>query len=187
MQLPDYMKMKPRIVPEDKISPAEDAAIRAALCLCFPPDREVFSHSRAWHGSYPTWSVLVDQQDRIIAHAGIVEREVLIGTERVRVAGIQNVFVLPEYRGAGLFQQVMSVAMDVALHRGLDLGLLFCSREIAVKYARIQWRLLEARNATRIDENGCPASLPAKNVTMVYPLRRSEAPPGDIHLLGNDW
>jgi hypothetical protein len=40
---------------------------------------------------------------------------------------------------------------------------------------------------TRIDENGFAQPLPAKNVTMIYPLRRSVIPPGDIHLQGNDW
>jgi GNAT superfamily N-acetyltransferase len=179
--------MKPRIVPEHVLRPDEDAAIRAALCLCFPPDREVFSQTRAWHGSRPTWSVLVDDGACIVAHAGIVEREVLFGAERVRVAGIQNVFVLPECRGKGWFQQVMSAAMEEALRRELDLGLLFCSREIAAKYARIEWRLLEGRNVTRINEEGRDEPLPAKNVTMVYPLHRLDTPSGDIHLLGNDW
>jgi nodulation protein A len=179
--------MIPRIVSEDLISPAEDAAIRAALCLCFPPDHAVFSQTRAWHGSQPTWSVLVNHRDRIVAHAGIVEREVLFGAERVWAAGIQNVFVLPECRGKGLFQQVMSAAMEEGLRRDLDLGLLFCNREIAAKYTRIEWRLLEGRNVTRINEEGRDEPLPAKNVTMVYPLLRPNAPPGDIHLLGNDW
>lgn len=179
--------MHVRVVAETAMSPAEDAAIRAGLCQCFPPDESVFSQTRAWHGSYPTWSVLVEQEGCIVAHAGIVERDVLFGVERVRVAGIQNVFVLPELRGGRLFRQVMSAAMEEALRRDLDLGLLFCTPDIGRKYARLDWQLLEGRNATRINEDGIAEPLPAKNVAMIYPLHHRNAPPGDIDLLGNDW
>ncbi len=179
--------MLPRIVLEASISPAEDAAIRAGLCLCFPPDREVFSQTRAWHGTPPTWSVLMESHDRIVAHAAIVERQILVGAEKARVAGVLNVFVLPDCRGQGLFRQVMSTAMDEAHRRALDFGLLFCTPEIGAKYERLQWRLLSGRRVTRIDEQGQPQPLPAKNVTMFYPLRRFDVPAGNIHLLGNDW
>jgi predicted acetyltransferase len=169
------------------MSAAEDAAIRAGLCLCFPPDREVFSRTRAWHGTRPAWSVLVEMADRIVAHAAIVERQVLVGGEKVRVAGALNVFVLPDCRGQGLFRQVMSSAMDEAYRRRSDFGLLFCTPEIGAKYERLGWRLLADRRVTRIDEQGQEQPLPAKNVTLFHPLRRSDFPAGDIHLLGNDW
>jgi hypothetical protein len=54
-------------------------------------------------------------------------------------------------------------------------------------YAGLGWRLLKAQNVIRIDENGFPQSLPEKNVTMFYPLCRSDIPSGDILLQGNDW
>jgi hypothetical protein len=91
--------MKPQVVQESEITPAQDASIRSGLCLCFPPDREVFSRTRAWHGSRPTWSVLVEQEGLVVAHAGMVERGILVGRERVAIAGVQNAFVLPEHRG----------------------------------------------------------------------------------------
>ena len=179
--------MTPRIVPEPSITSAEDAAIRAGLCLCFPPDREIFLQTRAWHGTRPTWSVLMDDEGRIVAHAAVVERQIQVGTERVCVAGVLNVFVLPECRGRGLFRQLMSATMDEARRRGLDFGLLFCTPEIGARYERLNWRLLSGRSVTRLDEDGLPQPLPAKNVTMAYPLRCPEVPAGDMHLLGNDW
>ena len=179
--------MIPRIIPETSILPAEDAAIRTALCLCFPAERQVFAHTRAWHGTGPTWSVLVEDEAIVTAHAGIVQREILIGSQRMLVAGVQNVLVLPEHRKTGMFRKVMAAAMEEAGRREIDLGLLFCTPDLAGKYARLGWRLLESRPVVRIDENGCRQSLPAKNVTMFYPLRCREVPPGDIHLLGNDW
>jgi len=176
-----------QIVSEANISPAQDAAIRAGLCVCFPPDREVFSQTRAWHGSYPAWSVLVVCEDSLVAHAGIVQRQILVGQEQVWIAGVQNVFVLPEHRGLGLFRQVMSAALDEARRRGLDFGLLFCAPDIGRKYARQGWHPLEGRSVTRIDEQGRPQPLPSKNVTMFYPLAGRSMPQGNLHLSGNDW
>jgi hypothetical protein len=179
--------LTPRIVLETQITPAEDAAIRAALCICFPPDREIFSQTRSWHGTYPTWSVLVEHEGAVIAHTGIVEREILVGSEPIRAAGVQNVLVVPEHRKSNLFRQVMTVAMQEAGRRGQDLGILFCTSNLAMAYAGLGWKLLKGRGVIRIDEEGRPQPLPAKNVAMFYPLHRADIPAGDIHLQGNDW
>jgi GNAT superfamily N-acetyltransferase len=179
--------VKPHVVLETAITSAQDAAIRTGLCLCFPPDREIFSHARAWHGSHPMWSVLVEDGDSIVAHVGVVEREILVGAERVSVAGVQNAFVLPEHRRRGLFRQIMAAVLEEAGRRGLEFGLLFCTPEIGAKYARQGWRLLDDRHVTRLDEEGRRLPLPAKNVTMFYAIAGRDLPPGDVHLQGNDW
>jgi len=179
--------MTPRIVAETSLTAAEDAAIREGLCVCFPADREVFSRPRAWHGSLAAWSVLVDPEGPVIAHAGVVEREILVGARRVRAAGIQNVYVVPERRGKKLFQRIMSAAVDEARRRNLDLGMLFCAPGLVEAYSRLGWRLVTDRKVVRVDENGCFQPIPAKNLTLSYPLRFADFPPGDVHLLGNDW
>jgi hypothetical protein len=176
-----------RIIGEQSLTAAEDAAIRTALCRCFPADYEVFSKTRAWHGTFPTWTVLVEHKDLVIAHAGIVEREILVGQECIRAAGVQNVLVVPEHRASKLFQQIMSTAMEEAGRRRLDVGLLFCTPNLTGVYGWVGWQLLEERRVVRIDENGLPQPLPPKNVTMFYPLARADFPPGDIHVQGNDW
>ncbi len=134
----------------------EDAAIREALCVCFPPDREVFARTRSWHGTYPTWSVVVTEGEKVIAHAGVVEREIAAGEERVAVAGIQNVLVMPEHRGKQLFRRMMTVAMDEALGRDLDLGLLFCTPEIGRLYTKLDWRQATGRRVVCAGRERCP-------------------------------
>ena len=129
----------------------------------------------------------MEHEGRVVAHAGVVEREILVGAERVLAAGIQNVLVVPEHRRSNLFRQVMAAAMEESLRREQDLGLLFCTRNLARLYGWLKWRLLEDRQVIRVDETGRFRPLPEKNVAMFYPLRLPEIPPGDIHLLGNDW
>ena len=113
--------------------------------------------------------------DRIVAHAAIVEGNTR-RRGKVRVAGVLNVFVLPDCRGQGLFRQVMSTAMDEAYRRRSDFGLLFCTPEIGTKYERLGWRLLADRRVTRIDEQGQRAAAPRQKRDVVLSpaaIRRS--------------
>lgn len=123
----------------------------------------------------------------IAAHAGIVDRTVKVEKTFIRVAGIQNVFVLPEYRGVGLCEKVMDAAMQEAEKRNFDAGLLYCVPQLEKVYAKCGWRLLPEREIIRIDENGKHIPLPPKNITMFFPLKMQEFPEGKINLQGNDW
>jgi predicted N-acetyltransferase YhbS len=171
------------IVDESEIDPDFDAAIRQGLRRSFPADAETFAKTRAWHGSAPDWSVVLWRGPDVIAHAGIVERAVRVGAQSVRVAGVQNVFVLPEHRGQGVFRRVMQVAIREAQRRGL----LFCPATLAAAYARLGWRLVEGREVTRVDADGRECPLPGQNVALWHPLAQHALPAGAIHLQGNDW
>jgi GNAT superfamily N-acetyltransferase len=179
--------MAVRVVEEAKITQAEDEAIRDGLCMCFPPDRPVFSLTRKWHGTGPAWSVIVEEGPVIAAHVGVVDRIVTAGPDTVRVAGIQNLFVLPDFRGRGLGRAVMERAMEEAGRRGFECGLLFCVPDLERLYVLCHWQLLPRERVLRIDEHGREADLPSKNIAMYFPLARSSFPPGTIHLQGNDW
>ena len=179
--------MELRIVDEADMTASLDAAIREALCACFPKDRAAFSRTRAWHGIAPVFSETLEAGREVVAHAGVVDRTVRAGDRQVRVAGVQNVCVLPGHRGRGLFRRVMAAAMEQAAARGFDCGLLFCDRGIEKLYARLGWRTSHGRRVARTDESGCDVPLPAGNIAMCYPLKRGDLPPGDIHLQGNDW
>lgn len=179
--------MELRIVQEAEMSAGLDQAIKAGLCHCFPADREIFTKARAWHGSAPTWSVIAEDGEVIVAHVGLVDRVVKAGTRQLRVAGIQNVFVLPERRGQGLCDLVMNAAMQEAGRLGFDAGLLYCIPTLEKVYARCGWFLLPKADIIRMDEQGAEIPLPDKNIAMFHPLKVVEFPTGTIHLQGNDW
>lgn len=176
-----------QVIDESAMPPAIDAAIRASLCVCFPDDRDIFSQSRAWHGSAASYSIVMEENGEVIAHVGIVDRTITAGETKVRVAGIQNVLVLPTQRGRGLCDTVMNAAMEEARKRDFDAGLLYCVPELEKVYARCGWTLLPKEEIVRIDETGQGQALPAKNIAMYYPLRVTDFPAGRIHLNGNDW
>lgn len=177
------------LIVEEKTMPLElDEKIRHGLVACFPADAEVFSRTRAWHGSAPAWSVLLLDAAHVVAHCGVVERSIRVGDVPLLIGGIQNVFVLPALRGQGLCDIVMRASMSEAMRRGYDCGLLFCTPALEKTYSRVGWKSLgDEREVTRIDESGDEVPIPEKNIAMYHALKRPEFPLGTIHLQGNDW
>lgn len=170
-----------------RMSPRLDKAVRKGLCQCFPADKDIFAKTRAWHGTLPAWSIVIEHKGRVIAHAGIVDRTVRIASGQLRAAGIQNVFVLHAYRGQGLVERIMAASMDEAESLGFDCGLLFCIPELARLYYKCGWIILPGISVIRIDDKGEEMPVPDKNITMYYPLLYKGIPHTTIHLQGNDW
>ena len=176
------------VIDEKDISEELDIAIREGLVECFPPDTEYFSKQSWWH-TRPAWRVLVVRDDgKVIGHVAVVARTVSVGPGRVlvRSAGIQSVFVRPEYRGKGLSDQIMARAMAEAEQRQLDAGLLFCVPKYESAYARMGWTRIYTDVLMR-DEEGKAVPIPGKNIVMVFPLNEKEFPTGQIDLGGPDW
>ena len=175
------------IVEESDVDAALDARIKQGLCRCFPKDIKVFSQTRCWYGSGPAWMVIIDEQQEIIAHLGVVDQTIRVTGEPVRAAGIQCVFVLPEHRGKHLSARLLNVFAEEGCKREYDFGLLLCLPEIQNIYSRCGWRTLNERKIIRTDENGHDVPIPEKNIGMYLPLVRTDFPDGVIHLQGNDW
>lgn len=180
--------MKLRTIPEREMDSALDGRIRAMLCICFPKACEVFAKSRAWHGSAPSWTVIVEEDEGIVCgHLGIVDRVIQVGGKSLRVAGIQNVCVLPGWRGKGVATRVLEAAVKLMCDRGFDAGLLFCTTELTRFYVAGGWRLIEETSVMRTNDDGANARLPEGSNAMWMPARTATWPEGDIHLCGNDW
>jgi GNAT superfamily N-acetyltransferase len=180
--------LAPRIVDETELDRATDAAIKAGLIECFPADAGVFAQTRAWHGSVPTYTALVEDGGRVVAHVGVVVRTLLVvGATPVTVAGVQNVFVVPSHRKTGLVDRVMTAAIGEARARLLDCGLLFCLPVLTRVYERTGWKVLSARPVWATGERQGRYLLDDKNVLMFLPIRRKGFPDGAIDLNGDDW
>ena len=176
-----------RIVDERELPADLDAAIRRTLVTCFPKDAEFFLHSRAWHGCTPAFSAVVQEDNEVIAHLGVVQREVTVGGASVHVAGLQNICVLPDHRGRGLCRKMLDASMAEAKERGADFGLLFCVAQIVPVYERCGWCQLPNSSVVRVDLDGEEKPLANGNLPMWLPLNKGKFPAGEIYLGGNDW
>lgn len=176
------------VISENDISPNLDLTIREVLIVCFPADREYFQ-ARSWWHCVPIYRVIgMGDEDSIAAHVAIVERTVIVGQSltKVCVAGVQGFCVLPGCRGTGLSDKMMSIAMEQANNLGFDAGLLFCVNKLQSVYGRMGWHKLDS-NVYLSDEKEGKRLIPAKNITMFYPVGKKQFPPGDIDLAGTDW
>jgi len=176
------------VIEEQDISSELDKAIRETLVVCFPTDREYYRRQSWWH-CVPIYRVLGrDVCGSVVSHVAMVERVVTVGPKlsKVRVAGIQSFCVLPGHRGTGLSDKMMCLAMEEARRRGFDAGLLFCLDRLKAVYARMGWIKIDAAVYMTDDKKG-RTFIPAKNITMFYPIQVREFPKGDIDLAGADW
>lgn len=167
--------------------PAElDQAVKDLLCACFPADVATFSGTRYWHGSAPAYSIVHRTGDQVDGNMAIVIRDIRVGGQSVRIAGVQNMAVRPGTRGGGVGVGLMERAMAEARRRGVKFGLLFCIPELARYYGRYGWKPQEV--AVSMDFDGATnIPIPGKNICMTLSLAEEDFPVGDIHVGGADW
>lgn len=180
------MSSAPEIIPESDITPELDKSIRKQLVRCFPESADIFSKTRYYHNSVPSFSVMINRNDTVVAHLGVVRRRITVNGRNYLTAGVQNVFVVPEFRKTGLSDAVLQAAMRQAGSEAFDFGLLFTNDRISKVYARNGWQRAGNDNFYR-QVNGELVRKPDESIKMYYPLKVKVFPPGDVYLNGNDW
>ena len=132
------------------------------------------------------FSAIIEDGGNVIAYAGVIDRTIKLGGEEYRVAGVQNVCVLPKYRHRRLSDGVLKAAMEEAHTQGFDFGLLFTRQNIEKVYTRNGWVRIKHRKFIRT-ENGVNVEMPPESVKMYYPLAVRNLLAGDVDLQGNKW
>jgi predicted N-acetyltransferase YhbS len=175
------------VLVEEKNMPDQmDREIRALLCECYPEDAGVYSQTKAWHGSSPVFSLVCVKKSELAGYVGVVIREVTCDSVLLVVAGVQNLAVLPGFRGERVGRDLVLKAQDEAESRGLTHGMLFCEPELESYYISIGWNR-SAYRVTMDDSNGCVTPLSASLITMVKVFGAGSFPQGDIYLGGPEW
>jgi len=174
------------VIEEAEMPPATDRAIRELLCECFPADVQSYARCRAWHDSWPAYTVIARRAGLVVGHLAIVVRTVACADVRATVAGVQSFCVAPRYRGTGLSGRLMARALDESLRRWVCFGLLFCVPELEGFYATFGW-VKTNRPVAMLDEHGESVPIPGKNICMFIELGEVGFPAGPLDLLGGDW
>ena len=175
------------VLVEEKDMPDQmDRDIRTLLCECYPEDTDVYSQARPWHGSSPVFSLICVKERGLAGYVGMVFREVTCDSELLIVAGIQNLAVLPAFRGGCVGKELVLRAQDEAERRGLLHGMLFCTPDLESYYVSMGWNG-PAYRVTMNDLTGCLTPLPAGLIPMVKLFGAGIFPPGDIYLNGPEW
>ncbi len=178
---------KPRIINESQIDSHLDSLIRKSLCICFPWHKHIYEIQRPWHGITPLFTAFIKRNCDIIAHAAVVDTRIKIDNKSFRVAGLQNVFVIPDYRKKGVSDIILQAAITEAEKYDFDFGLLFTSYNPVLKvYARNGWIEIKKQDFYKI-EDGKTSCFPPDKHKMFYPLKLKDFPEGTVRLKTNDW
>ena len=173
------------IIDEADVTAELDTEIRTMLFEAFPDGRVSFAQTRHWHGSAPEYNVLCRIDGHIVGNTSIVVRDVVAGGQQVRIAGIQNLGVVPAQRGRNIGGAVLAVAMGEARRRGIPFGMLFCVPQLERFYGANGWRTIDLAVVMQYQGQTCP--IPGKNIGMVLKMTGRPFPAGDVDLRGADW
>jgi predicted N-acetyltransferase YhbS len=137
--------MQVLVINETDIDLALDTAIKETLVKCFPHRERVFSKSRRWRGNLAMYNVVIKTDGVVCGYIAVVERTIEVGGKELRVAGVGNVCVLPEYQGTGLSDIMLRSVMEEAGKREFELGFLFTTEAIKKVYGRNGWIEIKGR------------------------------------------
>lgn len=120
------------------------------------------------------------QDDRLVAHAGLLRLPVLIGDTRTEVVGVGGVAVAPAVQGRGLARLIVDAALEHARTMGPHHALLFCRPPLVPLYRRLGWHPLD--QDVRVEQpEARVVTMPLR--TMVTPLRDGARwPSGPVRL-----
>lgn len=125
--------------------------------------------------------VIAFSDDRPVAAAGWLARDVRVGSRTVAAAGLGGVLVRASRRGRGLCRLVVSEAMRVAAAAGRTHGILLCDPRFEPLYAHLGWVLI-AEEVTFNDSEARRQVWPV--VAMTRPLTDEPWPRGKVYLAG---
>lgn len=178
-----------KIIFEDNFPLQLDAQIREQLTVAFPHSADYFKDNRGWKGTFPLWNVVVfNEADKPVGYIGVIERTITVGRENFKIFGLQNVYVIEEYRGCGLAQKMLVEIEREALKRSLDFGLLFCRPHVESLYLRAGWKPLGRPKIFVTNNQGEVMERPFVHDSLFFKsITLSDIPKGIVYFNGPDW
>ncbi|MEQ8928042.1 MAG: GNAT family N-acetyltransferase [Fulvivirga sp.] len=91
----------------------------------------------------PDWTLIYSQNSTLAAFYNIVEREVIMDDDMVKIAGINNVITLKNFRGKGLSAKLLKDTEHFIFDEMRSkFGLLLCADTLIPYYEKLDWYLV---------------------------------------------
>ncbi|QSE98686.1 GNAT family N-acetyltransferase [Fulvivirga lutea] len=88
----------------------------------------------------PDWTIIYSQNETLAAFYNIIEREVIMDDEKVKVAGVNNVITLKKYRGKGFSARLLKDTQHFIFDElRSKFGLLLCADTLIPYYQKLNW------------------------------------------------
>ena len=105
-----------------------DKKIRDLLIACFP-DQAVFTRQRFYH-EMPAHRWFIMQNDQMIAHVALHEKEIKVEYNKIKIGGIAEVAVHPDARGRGYVRLLLKTAHEWLTKNGYSFSMLFGDKNV---------------------------------------------------------
>lgn len=143
---------------------------------------EEFGAADRW--AEPDYYLLMRLEGKLAGRLGVLDREVSVDGEILRVGGIGGVATKQEFRHRGVASALLRDAAGLMKNTlGVEFGMLLCRHEVSPVYAKLGWIIVPG--PTTYTRAGVAATY--ANDTMVLPLAEKAWPEGSIDLLGLPW
>jgi aminoglycoside 2'-N-acetyltransferase I len=129
-----------------ELDPAMVMEIRTLITSAFGTREDHGFSDEDWAHSLGGVHFVLDDNDVVVAHASVVQRELHIDGRPLRTGYVEAVAVAPGRQGHGLGSIVMS-AVDAHIREAFELGALSTGRPSF--YERLGWQLWEGPTAVR--------------------------------------
>ncbi len=88
----------------------------------------------------PNWTIILYENNEIATFYNIVERKILLDSQELKIAGINNVITPKQYRGVGYASRILRETESFILEDlKSELGLLLCADQLIPFYKRLNW------------------------------------------------
>jgi len=151
----------------------------------YPPEVLATLPGRLFTWASLQWSVLVWDEDELIAKVGLLVRDAFHNNAPKRIGGIGGVMTHPAKQGQGLASQAMREAakrFDTDLN--VSYALLFCLPHLVEFYKRLNWKPFEGK--VFVEQPGGKVEFSA-NGAMILDVKEEASLDGILDLNGLPW
>ena len=158
-----------------------DRQLRELLSLCFTKPCDAVFRDRRYFHEPPRWRWFVrGVAGELIAHIAVHDKQIGTAAGELRMAGIAEVCVHPQYRGRGLVRDLLATAHAWLAAQGIPVAMLFGDKK---HYASSGYRNISNPIRHRNSETGVWITEPS-DWAMVKPLGNLDWPAGVVDLRG---
>lgn len=169
------MNQSLRILPAAETGPALAKELRDWF-------EEEFGRADRW--AEPNYCVVLSLDGQLAGRLAVLDRQVSVGGEIIRVGGIGGVATKPDFRHRGVASIMLSrAAKFMKDDLCMEFGLLLCRHEVSPVYAKLGWTPVPG--PTTFSRGEVAATYP--HDTMILPFAAKAWPQGPIDMLGLPW
>ena len=122
---------------------------------------------------------------QLVSHVGLLQDDVRVAGQPVRIGGVGAVVTIPPAQGKGYASLLMQHAATLLRETwAVEFGLLFCLQRTIPFYRRLGWH--EVASSVSIEQSTGRVPVPVPVMVMVLPCAGAAWPQGDVEM-GLPW